>query len=182
LGGNFWDYGEGVRACGKIENINLFKPVHKMNKLEYYNRQKELWDDKEIQDVRMEYETNEMTISQIADIHRRTPGSISYKLKGLGIVIHNTLTRGYLEYRNSNLYKEILEVSKRSDAEKKVKREERAATKEAKLKVVKAPAPTTSAPVPSHEIAELRNEVASLKRDVKEMLRLMNALYEFESA
>lgn len=152
-----------------------------MNRLEYYNRQKELWDDKEIDDVRTEYETNEMTISQIADIHHRTPGSISYKLKCLGIVIHNTLTRGYLEYRNSSLYKEILEVSKRNDAEKKVKREERAATKEAKLKVVKSPTPTTSVSVPSHEIAELRNEVASLKRDVKEMLRLMNALYEFES-
>jgi hypothetical protein len=153
-----------------------------MNRLEYYHRQKELWDDKETEDVRTEYETNQMTISQIADIHHRTPGSISYKLKSLGIVIHNTLTRGYLEYRNSNLYKEILEVSKRSDAEKKVKREERAATKEAKLKVVKAAVPTTLVYVPSHEIVELRNEVASLKRDVKEMLRLMNALYEFESA
>lgn len=182
LGGNFWGWREGVRGGKKIENINLLEPVHKMNRLEYYSRQKELWDDKEIEDVRMEYETNEMTISQIADIHRRTPGSISYKLKGLGIVIHTTLTRGYLEYRNSNLYKEILEVSKRSDAEKKVKREERAATKEAKLKAMKAPAPTTSVSVPSHEIAELRNEVASLKRDVKEMLRLMNALYDFESA
>jgi len=153
-----------------------------MNKHEYYHRQKELWDDKETEDVRTEYETNQMTISQIADIHHRTPGSISYKLKSLGIVIHNTLTRGYLEYRNSNLYKEILEVSKKSDAEKKVKREERAATKEAKLKVVKAAVPTPTTSVPSHEIVELRNEVASLKRDVKEMLRLMNALYEFESA
>ena len=86
-----------------------------MNKHEYYHRQKELWDDKETEDVRTEYETNQMTISQIADIHHRTPGSISYKLKSLGIVIHNTLTRGYLEYRNSNLYKEILEVSKKSE-------------------------------------------------------------------
>jgi hypothetical protein len=60
-----------------------------MNGLEYYNRLKEDWSDKELQDIRTEYETQEMTISQIADIHHRTPG----------IITHNTLSRGYLDYK-----------------------------------------------------------------------------------
>ena len=85
-----------------------------MNGLEYYNRQNENWSDKELQDIRTEYETNEMTISQIADIHNRTPGSISYKLKNLGIITHNTLSRGYLDYKNSNLYKQIVEEQKKA--------------------------------------------------------------------
>jgi hypothetical protein len=85
-----------------------------MNGLEYYNRQKEDWSDKELQDIRTEYETKEMTISQIADIHNRTPGSISYKLKNLGIITHNTLSRGYLDYKNSNLYKQIVEEQKKA--------------------------------------------------------------------
>ena len=139
-----------------------------MNGLEYYTRQKEDWDDKELHDVRSEYEAKEMTISQIADIHHRTPGSISYKLKSLGLITHNALSRGYLEYKNSNLYKQILETSA---AEKK-------GMKEVKLKVKKESLlPSNS----SREIIEMRNEIADLKKDVKEILRLMNALYEFES-
>jgi hypothetical protein len=34
-----------------------------MNKLDYYTRQKYAWDDKEILDIRNEYEVKEMTIS-----------------------------------------------------------------------------------------------------------------------
>jgi hypothetical protein len=141
-----------------------------MNGLEYYNRQKENWTDKELQDIRNEYETNEMTISQIAYIHHRTPGSISYKLKNMGIISHNTFSRGYLEYKNSDLYKEIVEKGKSSDAEMKVKKD------------VKLKAKTEALPVSTQigEIVQMRNEIATLKKDVKEMLRLMNALYDFE--
>ena len=139
-----------------------------MNRLEYYNRQKEGWSDKELQDVRTAYEIDEMTISQIADIHHRTPVSISYKLKNLGLITHNTHSRGYLDYKNSNLYKQIVETGKRYDSEKKEKKEK----KETKI---------TSLKIPSKEILDMRNEIADLKKDVKEMLRLMNALYDFES-
>lgn len=82
-----------------------------MNCLDYYIRQKDLWEDAEIRQLRSEYETKEMTISEIADIHRRTPGVISYKLKSMGIITHNTFARGYSNYKNSNLYKEIVEKS-----------------------------------------------------------------------
>ena len=68
-----------------------------MNSVEYYNRQNEFWGDDETQEIRTEYESKEMTISQMGDIHRRTPGSISYKLKSLGIIDHNTQARGYDE-------------------------------------------------------------------------------------
>ena len=112
-----------------------------------------------------------MTISQIADIHHRTPGSISYKLNNLGIITHNTLSRGYLDYKNSNLYKQIVERGKSSDTEKKIK-------KEVKLKAKIEGLPVST---PFREILEIRHEIADLKKDVKEMLRLMNALYDFES-
>ena len=141
-----------------------------MNKLEYYNRQKEAWGDKELEYLKSYYETKEMTISQIADIHRRTPGSISYKLKGLGIITHNALSRGYLDYKNSNLYKEIIETSKIT-LNKKEKKEPKL---HAKIK------PLQDSTI-SKEINEIQTEIASLKKDVKEMLRLMNALYDFET-
>ena len=96
-----------------------------MNGLDYYNRQKEDWSDKELQNIRTEYETQEMTISQIADIHHRTPGSISYKLKKMGLITHHTLARGYQEYKQSKLYKLIVAKGKLEDAEKKLKKVEK---------------------------------------------------------
>jgi isopenicillin N synthase-like dioxygenase len=150
-------------------NLNIFKCIHKMNKLDYYNRQKEMWDEKELSDIKNEYETKELTISQIGDIHHRTPGSISYKLKNLGIITHSTLSRGYLEYKNSSLYKEIVETGKAADAEKKKLKKET---------TLKSETPISN---PTNEIVELRKEIAVLRKDVKEMLRLMNALYDFES-
>ena len=146
-----------------------------MNELQYYNRQKEKWDDKEISNLRAEYEMKEMTISQIADIHHRTPGCISYKLKNLGIITHNTLSRGYLEYKNSNLYNEIVKKGKLDDAKK-------AATKKIKNEVlISVNNDELSGVILSAKIVKIENEISSIKNDIKEILRLMNAVYDFEN-
>jgi hypothetical protein len=133
-----------------------------MNKLEYYSRQKDSWGEEELSQLKEEYETKEMTVSEIADIHRRTPGSISYKLKNLGIIVHNILSRGYSEYKSSELYKEIVQ---KGIVEKKL-------NKEVKPVVVKKP---------NTEILQLQKDVKEIKENVSKILELMNALYEFES-
>lgn len=140
-----------------------------MNKLEYYSSQKDLWGEDELTQLKQEYEIKEMTISEIADIHRRTPGSISYKLKNLGIIVHNTLSRGYSEYKISELYKEIVEKGMAAEterAEKKLKKE------------VKAVPPKKE----NTEIIQLQKDVKEIKENVGKILELMNALYEFESS
>jgi hypothetical protein len=141
-----------------------------MNTLDYYNRQKDAWDAKEIEDLISEYNIKQMTISQIADNHYRTPGVISYKLKNLGIITNNTYSRGYVEYKNSSLYKEIVETGKMADIEKKIKR------------VIKQKEKIETIPInkPSNEINEVKKEIENLKNDVKEILRLMNAIYDFK--
>ena len=140
-----------------------------MNSVEYYNRQNEFWGDDETQEIRTEYESKEMTISQMGDIHRRTPGSISYKLKSLGIIDHNTQARGYDEYKNSNLYKEIVGKGRISDSERKIKRLSRYET-------ITVPPQIN---IPFKQLVDLRSDVETLKTDVKEILRLMNAIYGF---
>ncbi len=140
-----------------------------MNSLEYYNRQKEAWDENEVKEIIEEYNTKEMTICQLADIHRRTPGSISYKLKNIGIIQHNILSRGYSEYKTSDLYKEVVEKGKIADAEKKIKKEAKP-VKEIKKLTVEATQLTT-----------LLNEMNELKKDMKEMLSIIHSLYEFET-
>ena len=89
------------------------------------------------------------------------------------------LSKGYTEYKESKLYKEIVESSKKIKAEKQVVRDEKLKEKlkkeEKKVKLLPVARDDRS------EISELRREIIDLKKDVKEMLRLMNALYDFES-
>jgi hypothetical protein len=146
-----------------------------MNRLEYYNRQKEPWEMKELQDLKREYVTNELSVIEIADIHRRTPGAIACRLKRDNVIVANSVVRGYSEYKISNLYNEIVGTSKSQKSERVIKRE-------AKLQIKIEPKVDSYAIITtSKEINELKDEVSSLKKDVKEILRLMNALYEFES-
>lgn len=133
-----------------------------MNNLEYYDQQKSSWTEDEIKDIRSEYEKEKMGIMQMADIHRRTPGSIAYKLKTLGIISQHTAARGYGEYKTSDLYKEIVENNKKT----------KTAEKESGSKM---------GSITSSEVAELRKEIASVKQDVKKILKFMEERYEPES-
>lgn len=163
-----------------------------MNPLSFYDRQKEVWDDAEINRLHKEYVEAEMTISQIADIHHRTPGSIGYKIKNIGIITHTTQSRGYLEYKDSELYKEIVESGKGDDAQKMKRSEERLKrSEERKQRVAETKQKTEEKAKAQHAILlareqavdldALRRDVDSMKKDVKEVLRLINALYDFET-
>ena len=147
-----------------------------MNALSFYTRQKESWSEDELQQVRSEYQEKHLTISQMADLHRRTPGSISYKLKNLGIIAANTEARGYTEYRNSALYKEIVQSGKRADTTKRKEKLEN--TKQSKLQLT---SPLIQTDGLSRELLTMKNDIASLKNDVREILRLIHSIYEFES-
>jgi hypothetical protein len=134
-----------------------------MNKPDYYIRQKDAWDESEIRQLRTEYLHDKMTISQIADIHQRTPGVVSYKLKGLGYIDSNTSARGYSEYKKSELYRAIVE-------KEKVNPKPFTRANDLNIKVQ----------VEHTELAALKDEIATLKQDVKEVLRLIHAMYEVE--
>lgn len=145
----------------------------------YPARMGKKWEQEEVQKLLASIKEKK-PISEIATEHERTDGGIYAELR--------KLAADYW-FKDKKPMEEIVRLTglPKVDIELTIKRRETAmeakvAIHSAKLKAMKAPVPTTSVSVPSHEIAELRNEVASLKRDVKEMLRLMNALYEFETA
>jgi len=169
-----------------------------MNPLSYYDRSKTPWNEHETSQVKKEYETDLLTITQIADIHKRTPGCISYKLKNLGLIIHNSVARGYPEYRTSKLYEEVCTSYKKEDKEKEKQKEERAKAKvERKEDEKKAneivkelekdmEEDSSSIKVPKRmvgimlELESVKNEIKELKSDVKWMLFYMKSLYDFE--
>ena len=171
-----------------------------MNPLSYYNRSKMPWTEDESTQVRKEYETDLLTIIQMADIHKRTPGCISYKLKSLGLIIHNALARGYAEYKTSQLYQEVCLSCKKEDKEKEKRKEEQLKAKEGQKENAKKAneivkelekdmeEDSISIKVPKRmvaimlELESMKNEIKELKTDVKQMLHYITSLYDFETA
>lgn len=143
-----------------------------MNTLSYYDRTKESWLNEEVTQLINEYTNDLLDIAQCANIHRRTPGSIAFKLSGLKVVPHTCLARGFTEYVTSPLYNEIVTKPKKERVPKKEK--------------VPKPSPPQKVPtkelIISDEIESMKSDIAELKSDVKEILRLMHAIYEFQES
>jgi len=62
----------------------------------------------------LEYNTNKHTVTEIARIQARPPGEIISRLVKLKFISNRTSVRGYLEYKNSDLYKNIVASGKYS--------------------------------------------------------------------
>ena len=158
------------------------RPTHPLS---YYNRSKVPWEEEEVEKVKNAYVVDSMNIIEIGNIYKKTPGCISYKLKSLGIIVHNTLANGYKEYRESELYAEIVKDYKNKDEDKKVAREEKAKAKQEKAQNA---AISTTQEIPSkptkisarNELATLKSDITEMKKNIKELLRLMNAVYDFQ--
>jgi radical SAM superfamily enzyme YgiQ (UPF0313 family) len=149
-----------------------------MNPLSFYDRSKIPWTTEESEEVKKEYENDLLSIIDIGDKHKRTPGCIAYRLKYLGVIVHNAFSRGYTEYRRSDLYREICKEYKKSDEEKRLKREKKLIVKrdstenENSHKLNKI--------YITHELKYLKEEVSEIKKDIKQMLSYITSIYEFE--
>lgn len=88
----------------------------------FYDRCKEPWNEEEIKEIISEYNNDQLSIIEIGNIHKRTPGTISYQLKKQNILVKNTDARGYIDYKNSDLYAQIIsENQKNTKKEKDIK-------------------------------------------------------------
>ena len=146
-----------------------------MNLLCFYDRSKVPWTLEESENVRKEYDSDLLNIIDIANIHKRTPGSIAYKLKHLGLIVHSALSRGYAEYKTSELYIEVCNDRKKDDDEKKAKKEETLKSKEESTLKLK---PTNKYLI--NEINLLKEEISEIKKDIKQILSYITSIYEFE--
>lgn len=151
-----------------------------MNSLSYYDRSKAPWSVDESNELRKEYENDLLTIIDIGIKHKRTPGCIAYKLKNLGLIVHNALSRGYTEYKTSALYNEICLQYKKDADEKKIKKEEKLKLKEEKQKLKEEVGTTKTQSDIVNEIKSLKDSVSEMKKDIKQMLSYITSIYEFE--
>jgi len=91
-----------------------------MEKLAYYDQTGKPWLEEENQQLTEEYNDAKLDIIQIGYNHKRTPGSIAYRLKTLNLITIHLDARGYQDYHGSDLYREIVNTAN----EKKVKKQE----------------------------------------------------------
>jgi hypothetical protein len=127
------------------------------------------WENSEDNQLIKEYTVDKLTVLELCKIHKRMPGGIISRLRHLDLVDMRSKARGYLEYENSDLYKEICKNKMLAkEKRKEIKNELQITNNTVEIKQLK-------------EITEMKASINSLKKDVKEILRLMNMLYEFES-
>jgi hypothetical protein len=106
----------------KSEIYLTFTKKVKMYQRIYYSNSGTPWTKEEETQLQDRYVNQRLTISEIGDIHKRTPGGIGYQLKRMNLIVTNEEARGYEEYRSSALYKEI--VSKTIENKNKAKEDE----------------------------------------------------------
>lgn len=135
------------------------------------------WKQEEIDQLLQEIKEKK-NYETIATVHKRTPGGVITRLRVIAAEFHIN------DKKTIEECVEItgLEMSDVIDAIDKRKYNDRAKAREAEIKA-RVKAQGISVPQNSIDpVNELRKEMNELKKDVKEILRLMNALYDFEAS
>jgi hypothetical protein len=154
-----------------------------MNSLSYYHLREEPWTDIEDLQLRTEYVDQELDIIQIADLHYKTPGQISHRLKKLSITEHYYKgTRGYNTYSSSALHQEIKDSPKAHIKKEKKERKGRKTKSQLVEDDIQLQQEQKDNQEEIHiEVSQLREEIKGIKKDVKEILRMITAVYDFEA-
>ena len=139
-----------------------------------YTRVGEPWLASEDAELIQEYNTEKMTLIQIAKIHKRRPGGISSRLKHLNLVQDKRCIRGVEEYQQSDLYKELCkEEVERREARHQETKEKKENTRPTN-KVMESIQEKT-------ELSELKKDVKEIKESLNKLMEMIQAIYEFES-
>ena len=124
------------------------------------------------------YNDDMLDVMEISKIHNRAPGGIISRLSKHNHIANRTSARGYMKYKDSDMYKEI--VSNNKD-----KKKPEVADKPKKNKIAQMDNVFIS--INKNDYVELKdsvktmnNEIKELKTTIKELVEMMKAVYEFE--
>lgn len=138
----------------------------------------ESWSPEEDKQLNKLYNEDKLDIMEISKIHNRAPGGIISRLCKHNYVQNRMSVRGYIEYTNSEMYKEIV-------ARNKEKRKKEIVVKPEKIKQLD----NISINVNVSDYIELRTDVNEMKNDIKELkntlkelVEMLKAIYEFEAS
>jgi hypothetical protein len=113
------------------------------------------------------YNDDLLDIIEISKIHNRTPGGIISRLFKNKYIGTRQSARGYTNYINSDLYKEI--VSNNND-KRKIEKKVKSTTKLNNMLEL------------TNDVKEMKTEIKDLKNNIKELIEMIKLIYEFEDA
>ena len=141
----------------------------------------EPWSQKEDMQLNKLYNEDMLDIMEISKIHNRAPGGIISRLFKNNYIVNRQSARGYIDYKNSDLYKEI--VSNNKDKKKNETGD--------KPKKINKPTQIDNILISNNksdyielqnDVKEMKNEIKDLKNTIKELVEMLKAVYDFEDA
>ena len=145
--------------------------------MDYYTNSGQPWSSQEEDQIKKEYNEDKLDINEIGRIHKRTPGGIGSRLCILGVIEHRLSARGYSEYKNSDLYKEICEKGP-PKKEKKPKEPKEPKEKKVRTSVYES---NVLISIKQSDYDELKEELFDVKEQLSEIKNMIKnlAIYDF---
>ena len=110
------------------------------------------WEQQEDDQLNTLYNVDILDIMAISKIHKRTPGGIISRLLKREYITTRNSVRGYDLYRNSDLYKEIVETNKKETTN------------------------TDYYIELQNDVKEIKNEIKELQKTILELVEMMKAV------
>jgi polyhydroxyalkanoate synthesis regulator phasin len=137
------------------------------------------WSQEEDTQLNKLYNEDMLDIMEISKIYNRSPGGIISRLFKHNYIVNRQSARGYINYKNSDLYKEIVSNNKKKTEiedkpEKKIKPKE--------IDNIFFSINKSDYVELQNDVKEMKNEIKQLKNTIKELVEMMKAVYDFEDA
>jgi hypothetical protein len=132
------------------------------------------WSSQEDEELNNMYNDKLMDIIEISNIINRTPGSIISRLCKNKYISNRISARGYITYKNSELYKSIVA----SGEGKKNNKQTTKSNDNISININGIHACENTEL--KNDVKEIKNEIKELKNNLKELIQMMKAVYEFE--
>jgi hypothetical protein len=142
-----------------------------MEEVKQFTRAGKPWGQIESQQLVKEYNVDKLNLLEICNIHKRMPGGITSRLRRLNLVDMKSEARGFSEYQQSDLYKQICIINQEKFAGKSGN------NKQTPIVSASTPAATNN----TSDIAQLKKDMKEIKENIDKILELMNAVYQFET-
>ncbi len=140
----------------------------------------EPWTTEEDRNLFELYNGDMLNIIQIHKKINRAPGSIISRLVKLQIIPNRAMARGYLNYKNTDYYKSVVENSKAiKKTEKKEKNEDKFKISTTVDKFLVCINEENYIEL-HNDVNDMKKEIYELKSQIKELVEMMKAVYEFE--
>ena len=135
----------------------------------------EPWYQEEDNQLNQLYNVELLNIMEISKIHNRAPGGIISRLCKHNYIPNRISARGYLEYQNSDMYKQIVLKNRENNIQfqkENVKKKENILITIDKNDYLELKA----------DIEGMKNEITELKKTIQDFVEIMKEMYDFGDA